>query len=98
MKVPKWLQKRILMRIAKEVKLADFLKKFFSTDSIVSRVIRALMLAGSFISGMGHFPATANEWTAVIGIFLGGLVNAGQNNAPPAVPASEKPTAVAPTA
>lgn len=75
--------------------ISGFLTKFFSTDSIVSRIVRAFAIAGAYISGTG-VPHSAQGWISLIAAIFAGLVPAGQNQSSPATPTAKK--AVPPTA
>ncbi len=75
--------------------ITGFLTKFFSTDSIVSRIIRALAIASAYITSVG-IPQTGQQWIAFFSAILAGLIPAGQNQSSPATPTAKK--AVPPTA
>lgn len=74
--------------------ISGFFAKLFSTDSIVSRLVRALLLGivgsgteGTTIPGAGvHLPSWA---LALIGIIIG-MIPAGQNQSSPATPTAKK--------
>jgi len=70
--------------------ITGFFAKFFSTDAIVSRLTRALLLAVGAIQILGHVPHNGTEWSAVIAAFIGGMVGAGQNQSAPATPTAKK--------
>lgn len=88
----RWLLAKAIVHFIKETGMGGFLAKLFSTDSIVSRIIRALAIGISAISAMGHFPTTWQEWSALLAAMFAGYVPAGQNN--PESRASDKPAPV----
>ena len=73
--------------------LGGFFSKLFSTSAIWSRVIRALLLAGSAYEVTAGQPG-ANRAIAVATAFLGGMVSAGQNNNVVTAPHIEQPVPV----
>lgn len=70
--------------------ITGFLAKFFSTEAIASRLMRAILLAFGAIQILGHIPHNTGEWSAVIAAFMGGLIGAGQNQSALATPTAKK--------
>ena len=75
--------------------LSGAIAKFFSTSSIVSRVIRMLAVVGAYISQVG-VPHDVNGWLALLAAAFAAMVPAGENQSAPATAATKK--AIPPTA
>lgn len=102
MKIPNWIERAIVRRIWKGYHVSGFLTKFFSTDSIVSRIVRGILMSilaggaadsagGLTLPGGVHLPPIV---AYLLGL-LAGAIAGGQNNASPAsVGGKEKPAPV----
>lgn len=73
-----WAERQAFTALLKETGMSGFFAKLFSTDSIISRLVRAILLglAGAAAAGQIHLPS----WAVALIAALAGMIPAGQNN------------------
>lgn len=84
-RLERWLLVKALKHYMEKSGMRGFFEKFFSTDSILSRIARAILLA---LAGAAATPTGGGDlyglhlptWLISVAGFVAGMIPAGQNN------------------